>query len=151
MYYKYDMDITNNIKQARERKGLKQADVAERMKIERSNYSRIENRGNEISIRQLQDIAKALDVELIELVFPDQYASLVQANKTIMTLATREQEHLVQIRKFETFVNFIMEFGQGMEKLGLTKESFSALLDPKGDIEKLAKERLEKLKEDLTD
>ncbi|NID08934.1 helix-turn-helix domain-containing protein [Fibrivirga algicola] len=144
------MDITNNIKQARERKGLKQADMAERMGIERSNYSRIENRGNEISVRQLQDIAKALDVELIELVFPEQYSSLIQGNKTIMTLATREQEYLEQNRKLETFVKFIMEFGQGMEKLGLTKEAFSTLLDPKGDIEKMAKERLEKLKDDLS-
>jgi transcriptional regulator with XRE-family HTH domain len=61
------MDISQNIKAIRDRKGLSQASVADLLQMERTNYHRLEKRGNKMTIEQLQSIADALGVPIVEL------------------------------------------------------------------------------------
>lgn len=56
------MDISKNIISLRESKGLKQKDIAEKLGIEPPNYSRLEKRGDKLSIEQLKQIASAIGV-----------------------------------------------------------------------------------------
>lgn len=61
------MEVSENIKRVREAKGLKQADIAKAIGMERTNYHRIENRGSKLTIEQLEAIAGALEVSVLEL------------------------------------------------------------------------------------
>lgn len=63
------MDISKNIKDIREGKGLKQSEIAKQLGIERQNYSRLEKRGKKLTIEQLESIAKALGVSLQDVLF----------------------------------------------------------------------------------
>lgn len=62
------MAITNNIRTLRERAGLTQESIAERLKTTRSNYAYLENRGEKLTVEQLQGIADALEVSLADLI-----------------------------------------------------------------------------------
>lgn len=145
----YVMDIAKNIKAVREKKGIKQIDMATRMNLERSNYSRIENKGNDISISQLQEIADALEVPLFELIYPKEAKALNKANEAIPSLI-KENEDLLNFKKqVETMLGFITGLVPALEGMGITKERVTAQLDPDGKLEKYTMERLEELKATL--
>lgn len=61
------MGISENIKRIREEKGISQSKFAELIGMERTNYFRLEKRGNKLTIEQLEKIADALGVTVIEL------------------------------------------------------------------------------------
>jgi transcriptional regulator with XRE-family HTH domain len=61
------MDISKNIKAIREAKRLTQADLAERIGIDGSNYAKQEKRGNKLTVEQLEKIAGAMGVSVLEL------------------------------------------------------------------------------------
>lgn len=61
------MELSERIAFLRESKGLKQYEIANALGIEPPNYSRLEKRGDKLSIEQLKAIATALDVSLSEL------------------------------------------------------------------------------------
>lgn len=61
------MDVSKNIRAARERLNLTQVDVAKRLGTERSNYARLENRGSNLTVKQLEDIANVLGVPISDL------------------------------------------------------------------------------------
>ncbi len=61
------MDISANIKSIREAKRIKQVEIATFLKVEPSNYAKLEKRGNKLTIEQLEKIAGALGVGLLEL------------------------------------------------------------------------------------
>ncbi|WP_168207735.1 helix-turn-helix domain-containing protein [Spirosoma sp. KCTC 42546] len=143
------MDITKNIKTIRGQKGIKQIDMAARMNLERSNYSRIENKGNEISIRQLQEIADALEVPLFDLIFPQEAKALSKANSTIPKLIQSNEDLLDFKSKVETLFNFLTGFVPALEQMGFTEEKVRTQLDPDGRLETYTKEKLKELKESL--
>ncbi|MCC5612669.1 helix-turn-helix transcriptional regulator [Nostoc sp. CHAB 5834] len=143
------MDIAKNIKNVRERKGIKQIDMASRMNLERSNYSRIENKGNDISIRQLQEIADAMDIPLIELIFPQEFKGVLKSKEIIPELIKENEELLDFKDKVETIFNFLTSFVPALEQMGFTEEKFKAQLDPEGKLEMYTKERLKELKNSL--
>jgi transcriptional regulator with XRE-family HTH domain len=58
------MDISENIRKLRESKGYTQSKLADILQMERGNYHRLENRGNKMTIEQLQGIADALGVSV---------------------------------------------------------------------------------------
>lgn len=60
------MDISKNIISIRESKGIKQYEVAEKLGIEPPNYSRLEKRGDKLTIEQLKKIADALGVVYLD-------------------------------------------------------------------------------------
>ncbi|WP_138993477.1 helix-turn-helix domain-containing protein [Larkinella sp. C7] len=62
------MDVSNNIRSIRERKGLTQVDIANRLGTERSNYARLENRNVNLTLKQIQEIAEALEVSVYEII-----------------------------------------------------------------------------------
>ena len=61
------MDISKNIQKIRQEKGITQSQVAEAIGMERTNYFRIEKRGNKLSVEQLEKIAGALGVSVVDL------------------------------------------------------------------------------------
>lgn len=62
------MDIKNNIKSLREKKSISQQEMAKRLNLDQPSYSRLEKRGNKLSIEQLETIANALQVELKDII-----------------------------------------------------------------------------------
>jgi transcriptional regulator with XRE-family HTH domain len=61
------MEVTKNIISIRESSGLKQSEIALRLGIDQPNYSRLEKRGDKLSIEQIKAIALALEVPVSEL------------------------------------------------------------------------------------
>lgn len=66
------MEITNTIRSLRERRGLTQEDIAERLNVTRSNYAYLEGRGSKLTIEQLEKIAVALNASLKEILFGEE-------------------------------------------------------------------------------
>lgn len=62
------MDITDNIKRIREEKRLSQAELSRRLNLDPSAYFRLEKRGNKLTLEQVENFAKALEVAPFELV-----------------------------------------------------------------------------------
>ena len=60
-------NISKRILEIRETKKIKQFEIAEKLNIEPSNYSRLEKRGEKLTIEQLKQIAASLGVGLNEL------------------------------------------------------------------------------------
>ena len=143
------MDIAATIKAIRERKGIKQADMAERLNMERSNYSRLEKRGNELSINQVIEIAKALEMTPFDLIFPVEAKAYKKSVSRMAKLVEQNDYLLANQRKVEAFMTLIMELGKGFEGFGLTKEVFQKQLDPDGKLEQWAKEKIEDFDEDI--
>lgn len=61
------MDLTKNIKAVREARGVKQADLARSLGIDPTNYPKLEKRGNRLTYEQLEKIAVALGVSVMEI------------------------------------------------------------------------------------
>lgn len=61
------MNISENIKWIRESKNLSQMEIAKILQIKRSNYHKLESKGNKLTMVQIESIAKALNVSLQEL------------------------------------------------------------------------------------
>ena len=61
------MDLSERIKREREKRGIKQIDMANALNLERSNYTRLENRGNKMALEQIQAIADVIGVSMQEL------------------------------------------------------------------------------------
>lgn len=72
------MDLSKRIKTIREKKNMTQASIAEKLAIDRSNYHRLENRGNKLTMEQVIEIANALDISLQEFLFDN---DSIQDNK----------------------------------------------------------------------
>ncbi len=66
------MDISENIKAIRKAKKLTQSEVADQLGIERTNYPRLEKRGNKLTFELIEQFAKALNVTVSELIFYNQ-------------------------------------------------------------------------------
>ncbi|RCR67450.1 helix-turn-helix domain-containing protein [Larkinella punicea] len=144
------MDVTKNIKAMREKKGLRQADLAEKLGMERSNYSRLEKRGNDLSIRQIEEIANAMGVSFFELLLPLEHKAFSKGALVINELQNRNIYLMTNQRKLEAFMTLFMEMGEGLiSQFGLTKEVFKKQLDPEGKLEEWAKEKVESFKEQL--
>lgn len=59
------------IRRRREQLGLSQQEMADRLNMSQSTYSRIEQKDEDITIRQLKSIAEVLEVQLADLL-PDE-------------------------------------------------------------------------------
>lgn len=62
------MDLSERIKKEREKRGIKQIDMANALNLERSNYTRLENRGNKMALEQIQAIADVLGISMQKLI-----------------------------------------------------------------------------------
>lgn len=61
------MDIKDKIRLIRESKGFTQEDIADKLGVTRANYRYFENRGNKLTIEQLENISNALGVSVGEI------------------------------------------------------------------------------------
>ena len=84
------MNISKKIREIREEKGLKQYEIADKLGVERANYSYLEKRGKKLSIEQLEQIAEALGVTVKEILFSEKST---ESEKEVQYLA-REFAHI---------------------------------------------------------
>ena len=61
------MNVSESIKSIREKKQITQSEMSDRLQMERSNYARLEARGEKLTIENLKRIADALGVDILEL------------------------------------------------------------------------------------
>lgn len=70
------------IRRRREQLGLSQQEMAERLNMSQSTYSRIEQKDEDITIRQLKTIAEVLEIQLADLL-PDELIIYNQEQKPV--------------------------------------------------------------------
>lgn len=119
------MDIKNNIKSLREKHSISQQEMANRMNLDQSSYSRLEKRGNKLSIEQIESIANALQVELKDIIVfksssseitESSYFELISKNEVLTqelratksTLADKDQLLEYANQKFVTYQSFTL-------------------------------------------
>lgn len=73
-----ELDVAKRIKELRESKKITQTDIAAKLGMVPSNYSRLETKGNRIVFEQIEKIAEVLEVSVKELLFGEQDTSKVQ-------------------------------------------------------------------------
>lgn len=71
------------IRRRREQLGLSQQEMAERLNMSQSTYSRIEQKDEDITIRQLKTIAEVLEIQLADLL-PDELIIYNQDQKQVV-------------------------------------------------------------------
>lgn len=106
------MDISENIRKAREGLRITQSELARKLNIEPTNYPRVEKRGNGITIEQLQKIADALGVGIGDLMglgagSMDKSPREVELEKRVLELEDRVKDKALIIEKLENEV-FLM-------------------------------------------
>ena len=102
------MDLSRNIKAIREAKNIKQIDVAKALDLDPSYYFRLEKRGDKLSIEQLEKIAGALGVSVLELMTGE--PQKVENNENTERLEKR-------IRELEKWLNDKEEINESRSKL----------------------------------
>lgn len=66
--------IAKNIEAIREEKGLKQSEMAEKLKISQAGYSNIIHRGKSLTLSKLSQICDIMGVSVIDvLTYPEKY------------------------------------------------------------------------------
>ena len=130
MYQLCGMDISKSIREVREEKRLTQLEVADKLQMERSNYARLEARGNKLTIEQLEKIAGALGVSVMELLTGE--GQKVQDSEEVERLRKRVEELEDRIKdkeesnrriKKDLSEAFNLEFIYTAIRLGLTNEN----------------------------
>lgn len=94
------MNVSNNIKAIRTEKGITQAEVARIIGVERTNYHRLENRGEKLTIEQLKQIAEALGVTIIDILSWDESAKQNADTESNLTERVAELEESVYDKSF---------------------------------------------------
>ena len=126
------MDMSKAIISTRESKGLKQSEVAARMNIDQPNYSRLEKRGKKLTLEQIENIAKALDVspnvliglEVEEMSNKDERDSLSKLNDDYKKRIEELESRLSSTEEATRVKDELNSFKQNqlLEKTKLTQE-----------------------------
>lgn len=98
------MDISKNIKAIREAKRLTQADIAERIGVDGSNYAKQEKRGSKLTVEQIEKIAGALGVSVVELLTGE--PQKVEDSEKVKELEKRVEEleqSLKEVRELKEY------------------------------------------------
>ncbi|WP_298358805.1 helix-turn-helix domain-containing protein [Runella sp.] len=95
------MSLVQRIKEVREAKKLSQSEVANALNMERSNYHRLENRGEKLTIEQLESIAGALGVSVVELLTGEPEAVENDERVTELVKRVEELEDRVKDKQFK--------------------------------------------------
>lgn len=68
------VDVIENIKAIRKEKGITQQVIADALNYDIANWNRVENGKQELKVNQLADIARVLDVRIIDIfTYPKKY------------------------------------------------------------------------------
>ena len=112
------MDLVERIRHFREKKRIKQSELSEALGIDSSNYSRIEKRGKQMSVEQLEKIARVLDVSVAELL----------SDEALISNPSREKELEEQIKQKDELINVLLNRKEYIEE-AVEFEVLSMLLD----------------------
>lgn len=100
------MNIGTNIFNIRTSKGIKQSEMAEKLGLEQSGYSRIEKRGNKISFDLIERIAEILGVSTEKLLeFDINNLNNAENDKKISDLEKRIEELENRIKDKESIIS----------------------------------------------
>lgn len=114
------------IKEIRESKRIRQIEVADALNMDNSQYAKIEKRGKKLSIEQIEKIAEALGVSLIELLGLDSSQVIEQVNdndkdKEIADLKKRvaelEDRIIDKELRIEMYSEIIYELVETLKKI----------------------------------
>lgn len=128
------MNIGENIQHLRVAKGLLQADMAEKIGMDKSTYSRIEKKGNKIDFEEILKISKALDVTVYELISATKDDKTQQLESRLSEveneLQQTEREKSLIITNCLDFINSSVEhkFCNSYQKLFGQKKVFEDLV-----------------------
>lgn len=86
------MALSQKIKAVRQEKRLTQADVAAKLDITPAFYQKLEKRGEKLSVEQVQRIAEALGLTMLELLTYGEEADLRAGSKDLNKLQERIEE-----------------------------------------------------------
>lgn len=101
------MDISKNIIAIREAKRIKQIEVANALNIDAPNYSRLEKRGMEMSLKQLSDIAVALGVTVDDILHYGEEKTQIVDNGKVKELENRIKELESIVKDKETLLQYV--------------------------------------------
>jgi transcriptional regulator with XRE-family HTH domain len=122
------MQVSKNIRTIRERKGLTQVDMANRMGTERSNYARLENRDVNLTLKQIQEIADALEVSIYELIGMPQAGDLqVEPTDTLKRLEERLKMTEDVLKEKKKNIKFYKSFIEWTKQLFVNQFTISVL------------------------
>lgn len=128
------MNIGENIQHLRVAKGLLQADMAEKIGMDKSTYSRIEKKGNKIDFEEILKISKALDVTVYELISATKDDKTQQLESRLSEIENElqqtEREKSLIITNCLDFINSSVEhkFCNSYQKLFGQKKVFEDLV-----------------------
>lgn len=97
------MKIGDKIKKAREAKGLSQKEVAVSLKMDQSQYSKIENNKTDPHLSTIEKIAEALDVSMEELFTADKVFKDISSFDKSLVERMQLVEQLDEIEKKSVF------------------------------------------------
>ena len=94
-----NMDIIKNIIEIRKKAGYSQEYMAEKLNVEDSSYSRIENKKTKLDISRLAEIANVFNMRIIDLItYPEIYENVKESKiartKVLVELDIREDEFI---------------------------------------------------------
>lgn len=115
------MNMSKSIIAARERKNLKQSEVAARMGIDQPNYSRLEKRGKKLTLEQIEAIANALEVSPNVLIGIEGEGTSVKDDVEYLT--RQNEEYKKRIEELETRLMSLDEANRIKEELNNIKQA----------------------------
>lgn len=123
------MEVSKNIRSIRESKGLTQVDMANRMGTERSNYARLENRDVNLTLKQVQEIADALQVSVYEIIGIPQAEDLRgEQTETLQRLEERLRMTEDALKEKKKNIKFYKSFIEWTKKIFVTQFTISTLV-----------------------
>jgi transcriptional regulator with XRE-family HTH domain len=115
------MDMSKSIINTREKKNLKQSEVAARMGIDQPNYSRLEKRGKKLTLEQIEAIAKALEVSPNVLIGIEGEGTSVKDD--VESLTRQNEEYKKRIEELEARLLSLDEANRIKEELNNIKQA----------------------------
>ncbi|MCU0468410.1 MAG: helix-turn-helix domain-containing protein [Arcicella sp.] len=113
--------MSKSIINTREKKNLKQSEVAARMGIDQPNYSRLEKRGKKLTLEQIEAIAKALEVSPNVLIGIEGEGTSVKDD--VESLTRQNEEYKKRIEELEARLLSLDEANRIKEELNNIKQA----------------------------
>ncbi|WP_299452949.1 helix-turn-helix transcriptional regulator [uncultured Microscilla sp.] len=124
--------MSQRIKELRESKRLKQSDIADKLGLEQANYSRIERKGDKLTVKELKEIASAMGMELKELMFNEPNNSELEELRAQLDIEqkTINQTTLQKAYLLDNVLKFILNIDNLLQK-PVVKYAIGEVLNPK--------------------
>ena len=110
------------IKELREKAGLSQQEMADKMNISQSTYARFEYSTTKIDLERLECFARVVNMDVIDVIaYPERYINIIDIGKEINK---NEPEVVVQIKVTASKRDAILKslFGNNTEILNLDEK-----------------------------